>query len=104
MKPNMYADSAETVSHYQRALEGSFLPAVAYLNTHPDQTANVIVDENQGLTLLHCACFYGNLKAIKVFIEMFRADCNKTDYRGQTPLHILVLSGNTDGLKYLCER
>jgi ankyrin repeat protein len=32
--------------------------------------------------LLHSACFFGNLKAIKALVEIFGADVNQTDYRG----------------------
>lgn len=65
---------------------------------------SVLVDPSQGLTLLHCASFWGNLKALKAYVEMFNADCNQADFRGQTPLHILVLSGNHNGMVYLCEK
>lgn len=44
------------------------------------------------------------MKAIKTFVEVFKGNCNQTDYRGQTPLHILVLSGKNSAIAYLCER
>lgn len=94
----------EVINPFQRALNGSFLPSIAFLKLNPNVSAGMIIDENQGLNLLHCACFYGNLNAIKAYIEVFNADCNQTDYRGQSPLHILVMSGHNNGLVYLCER
>jgi ankyrin repeat protein len=63
----------------------------------------MVVDENQGLTLLHSSCFFGNIKAMKTLIEKYSADVNLTDYRGQTPLHISVLSGNLQSLAFMCE-
>lgn len=100
----------EGIDAVQRALQGSFLPYICLLasknknkNTKVFAEPNKLVDESQGLTLLHSTSYFGNVKAMKCLVERFGADVNLADYRGQTPLHIAVLSGNLNSVVYLCE-
>jgi len=39
-----------------------------------------------GSTLLHTACYYGHLPAIRELLSL-RVDVNVRDYKGATPLH-----------------
>jgi ankyrin repeat protein len=61
-----------------------------------------IVDENVGSTMLHFACYFGKIKALKTLVEVFKADINASDYRGQSPLHVASVSGELGSLIYVC--
>lgn len=62
------------------------------------------MDLTQGLRLMHYACYFGKIKALKALIEIFKADINAIDYRGQTPLHVASVSGELGALIYVCMR
>lgn len=51
---------------------------------------------------MHYACYYGKIKALKALVEVFNADVNITDYRGQTPLHVAAASGEVAAVAYMC--
>ena len=40
------------------------------------------LDPNQGLRLIHYACYFGKIKALKALVEEFNADTLAIDYRG----------------------
>jgi len=62
-------------------MNGSFLPA-AFLLKHGRVAIEDLVDESQGLRILHYACYFGKIKALKTLVEVFKADVNAIDYRG----------------------
>jgi ankyrin repeat protein len=81
------------------------MPAIALLSKKPDMIdVNKVIDEEQGLTLLHCAAYYGKLNPVRALVENFGADLNKKDYRGSTPLHIAVLTKHQAVAIYLGEK
>lgn len=100
------ADTREMQDAARRAMQGSFLPIMAILETQladkPDP--NMTIDADQGLVLLHSAAFYGKIKPVRALIEKYHADATMPDYRGQTPLHIATVSGNLEVAVYLADK
>ena len=90
----------------RRAMQGSFMPIMAILETQLDQALdpNMTIDPDQGLVLLHSAAYYGKIKPMRSLIEKYHADVKMPDYRGQTPLHIAALTGNLEATVYLADR
>ena len=41
-----------------------------------------VIDTNSGTTVLHYACYFGKIKALKALLEVFKADIEVIDYRG----------------------
>ena len=60
-----------------------------------------VIDESQGLRILHYSCYFGDIKALKALVELYKADVNVIDYRGQTPLHVASASGELGALVYM---
>lgn len=54
--------------------------------------------------MLHYACYFGKIKALKALVEVFSADTNVIDYRGQTPLHVASVSGELGAVVYMCSK
>jgi hypothetical protein len=50
-------------------------------------------NDKNGDTLVHIASRISNLEIVEIFLEA-KADPNKQDFKGQTPLHAVVDSGN----------
>ena len=90
----------ERIDLKRTIIEGSFLPVVALLKQGSLNVEDMI-DEGQGLRLIHYACYFGKIKALRCLVEIFNADVNATDYRGQTPLHVASVSGELGPLLYL---
>jgi ankyrin repeat protein len=86
-----------------KVLEGSFLPAMILLHLKKINVEDII-DPNQGLKLLHYSCYFGRIKALKALTEIFKADINTIDYRGQTPLHVSSVSGELGATIYMCSK
>ena len=66
----------------------NFMPAIILIEKGII-SANVIINQSTGDTILHCACYAGFYNIIRLLIEKFNADINIQNYYGQTPLHIL---------------
>lgn len=54
--------------------------------------------------MLHYACYFGKIKALKALLEVFKADTNIIDYRGQTPLHVASVSGELGAVVCMCSK
>lgn len=54
--------------------------------------------------MLHYACYFGKIKALKPLIEIYKADTNAIDFRGQTPLHVAAVSGELAAVVYMCTK
>ena len=54
--------------------------------------------------MLHYACYFGKIKALKTLTEIYKADINAVDYRGQTPLHVASACGELGPILYLCNK
>jgi ankyrin repeat protein len=90
---------------FELACGGCFMPVIALLSKKPELIdINKVIDEEQGLTLLHCAAYYGKLNPVRALVEKFNADLNKKDYRGSTPLHVAVLTKHSAVAIYLGEK
>lgn len=78
------ADTREMQDPARRAMQGSFLPMIAILETQIGDKVdpNMTIDADQGLVLLHSAAFYGKIKPVRALVEKFRADASIADYRG----------------------
>ena len=69
------------VDYRRRVMKGSFLPALVMLEMKQIAVEDP-VDPHQGTRLLHYACYFGKIKAIKALCEGFCADVMAKDYRG----------------------
>ncbi|CDW85580.1 ankyrin repeat protein [Stylonychia lemnae] len=97
-------DEGEKIVNYkQRILDGSFLPSMLLLQKKIIK-ADDVIDPNQGLKLLHFACYFGKIKPIKSLVEIYKTDINTIDYRGQTPLHVATVSGELAPVLYICSQ
>ena len=78
------ADTREMQDPARRAMQGSFLPVIAILETQLGHNldSNMTIDADQGLVLLHSAAFYGKIKPVRALIEKYHADASMPDYRG----------------------
>ena len=66
-------------------MQGSFLPimAIMKISQHKNKISpNLIIDPEQGLSLLHSAVYFGKIKPVRVLVEKFKADPTISDYRG----------------------
>lgn len=98
-----YEDEETKIDLKYTINEGSFLPVITVLNQQAVDVEEVI-DEGQGYRLIHYASYFGKIKALRALIEIFFADVNSLDYRGQTPLHVASVSGELGAMMYLCSR
>jgi len=79
---------------------GSFLPAILLLERgiiKPD----FIIEPTAGIQIIHFTCYYGKIITLKALIELYKADPNSVDYRGQSPYHVAAASGELKPLVYL---
>ena len=83
-------------------MSGCFLPAVALLERGLIDVEGV-VEETEGLRLLHYASYFGKAKALRVLCEVYGADKTSKDFRGQTPLHVAASCGELAALSYLAD-
>lgn len=60
----------KSLDYKQTVLNGSFLPAICLLQNKQIEV-DTIIDENQGLRLLHYASYFGKIKALKVLCEVY---------------------------------
>lgn len=74
-------DTNETINYKQSIMNGSFLPVMLLLQRRLVKIEDLI-DEAQGLRLLHYACYFGKIKALKALVELYGAELNAIDYRG----------------------
>ena len=78
-------DTSEMINPALKAMQGSFLPALAWLDAQKvtgEVDPEKLIDEDQGLTLLHSAAYYGKMKPLRTLVEHFGADPSYPDYRG----------------------
>ena len=80
------------------ACENGDLPMIQYFIEK--QHADIHVNE-KGKTLLHIACFRGNVEVIKYLMNLYPFDVEAKDEKGQTPLFYAVQSLNN--VEYLVE-
>ncbi len=74
-------DGSKVIDNRKTIVDGSFLQSVILLKRRLIGVEDVI-EQNQGLRLLHYACYFGKIKALKALVEIFKADINAVDYRG----------------------
>lgn len=79
------------------------MPAIALLETKKIDV-EAPVENTQGLRLLHYACYFGKVKALRALCESYAADIGSIDFRGQTPLHVAASSGEMAAIVYMCEQ
>ncbi len=69
------------LDYRREIMKGSFMPAMVMLEMKQIKVEDPI-DTNQGLRILHYACYFGKIKAIKTLCEEYQADVMGIDYRG----------------------
>ncbi|KAG5774920.1 hypothetical protein H9Q73_011403 [Fusarium xylarioides] len=60
----------------------------------PSYKVNINALDSQRYSPLHCACMEGNYRIASLLLKS-RANCNARSQRGETPLHLSVLSSET---------
>ena len=83
--------------------QGSFLPVTLMALAGQFPTNDYIIDEKQGAKLVHYIGTFGNVKALKTFMEKFDIDLAAVDTHGQTIVHYAARKGQLKMLKYLRE-
>ena len=59
-----------SIDYKRRVMKGSFLPALVMLEMKQINVEEPI-DPNQGLRMMHYACFFGKIKAMKALCEEY---------------------------------
>src|SRR4051812_19847383 len=62
-----------------------------------------MVDSKSGLSLLHLACYRGDISLVKLLLSKKEVDIHVLGSTGYTPLHIAVLSQHLEIVKLLCQ-
>ena len=95
----------EIVEWRKEALKGNFMPAIIMLEQNKINV-NDIVEENNQETLLHLAGRYTYYNVIRVLIEKFHADINRTNKNGHTLLFLMISTTNFNiiNLSYLLQQ
>ena len=65
---------------------------------------DVFDKDNSGRTILHSACYSGNLILVKHLVDNYSALLTIKDERGITPLHAAAMSDSVDLVDYLISR
>lgn len=94
--------SIELLLHFQRE-------EVAVNNSDESQeikllqgTGSIFMTTNgAGMTPLHVAAYYGNLKVVRFLIEQESVNCDVQDKQGDTPLHLALQEGHIEVSKCL---
>ncbi|WOH07445.1 hypothetical protein DCAR_0726875 [Daucus carota subsp. sativus] len=73
------------------------------INSQTQELSTESGKSHQGWTLLHVACSSRNFVMVELLLQ-FGADINRSDYRGRTPLHHCICSGNNELAKFLLRR
>ena len=60
--------------------------------------------DNQGRTLLHHACRWGNLSLIQMLIQKHKVDIEALNNHNDPPIHVAALSGNKEAVLVLIEK
>ncbi len=58
------------IDYKRRVMKGSFLPALVMLEMKQINVEEAI-DPNQGLKMMHYACYFGKIKAMKALYEEY---------------------------------
>lgn len=82
--------------------KGSLLPFMSLVASNLIDPSTYIVDLNTGAKAIHYAGHFGNLKALRVFIEIYRLEpSTMLDSYGLTVAHYAARSGDLAILRYL---
>jgi ankyrin repeat protein len=95
---NIYDTTGTTPLHI--ACQNGFVPIAASLLEHG---ADVSIVNNDNNTVLHIACFKGDLSTsmVKLLVMNPFIDINARNFAGSTPLHICCMNGNLSFCKIL---
>ena len=91
---NINKDDSHEINHKDEALIGNLIPSIILLS---ENKININEEFNKdGDTLLHLACSFSNLNAIRLLIEKYNADINLKNKNGQTPFYKLCDNRKSD--------
>lgn len=94
-------EGSNSIDVVERILQGSFLPVALLCYKEEFALNEFIVDPSSQAMLVHYLGHYGNVKALKTFVESFDLDLNSVDKFGQTILHYAARRGQLNLLQYL---
>jgi len=96
-------NQSDMINVVQWCLDGSFKPFLACVQLgYVDK--DFIIDHQIGRRIIHLVSHFGNIKALRVLHEIWKADIKMKDYQGLSSLHYASGSGEIETLKYLCEQ
>jgi hypothetical protein len=96
---NINAKHSKSLSAIHMAVICGVYDVVSLLIQHK---ANVMVQDNNGSSPLHYACFIGDQKMIEILLAHgSKKYINMKDYSGKTPLHYACINGSSDLILYL---
>ena len=81
--------------------QGSFLPVTLLALAGKFPTNEFIIDPKQGAKLVHYLGTFGNVKALKTFMDKFNIELGAVDTHGQTIVHYAARKGELAMLMYL---
>ena len=87
----------------EKVTQGSFLPVTLLALAGKFPTNDYIIDAKQGAKLVHYIGTFGNIKALKTFMEKFDLQLGAMDTHGQTIVHYAARKGELAMLRYLRE-
>ena len=83
----------EIVNWKELCMQGNLMPGIMMLEQKKIDVNDEVNPEN-GNTLLHYAANYGYYNVIRALVEIYKADVNKQNKFGFTPIYFIV--SNTD--------
>ena len=81
--------------------QGSFLPMMCMIEKGEIDPNNYVVDANTGAKIIHYTGHFGNKKALRALIEVFKVDLAQTDFYKLNIAHYAARQGELSILFYI---